>query len=422
MSTSPTGDRPSLRILAVSPVYWPCVGGGERLLGGILEHLVQRGHQASVLAVDAARLPELFVGSGSGLPLHDRHNGVEIQRVSRRGGGVFGKAARLITRPRGAYRVLELLTGGLAELATAMPSPLGFVRPLWAAEADVVITANWFSGVSIMGTLIAHRRRIPVVGLPLLHTFQPWSRRRLLRWAAPRTACTVALTPSEAAHLRRLGARRTEVIGGSLPAIWGQGADAAALRRRLGIRDEPVVGFVGRQDQGKGAPTLVASMRLVWRQYPHAKLLLAGQAAHRDAATTAALAALEPADRQRLVELNDFSEEESPAVFGACDVLAQPSVEESFGLVLLEAWMMGRPVIGAAIPATRDMVSDGEDGLIVPPADPPALAKAIGQLLESPETRARMGDRGRAKVLANYTSDTMIDAWEALLLDVARVK
>jgi glycosyltransferase involved in cell wall biosynthesis len=83
---------------------------------------------------------------------------------------------------------------------------------------------------------------------------------------------------------------------------------------------------------------------------------------------------------------------------------------------------MQRPVIGAAIPATRDMVSDGEDGLIVPPADPPALAKAIGQLLESPETRARMGDRGRAKVLANYTSDTMIDAWEALLLDVARVK
>ena len=142
LSGNPAGCRRPLRIVAVSPVYWPCVGGGERLLGGVLEHLVQRGHRAKVLAVDAARLPDMFVGSGSGLPLHDWHNGVEIQRIPRRGGGVFGKAARAVVRPRGLYRVLDLLTGGLAELAVAMPSPLAFVAPMRAVQADVVITAN----------------------------------------------------------------------------------------------------------------------------------------------------------------------------------------------------------------------------------------------------------------------------------------
>lgn len=80
---------------------------------------------------------------------------------------------------------------------------------------------------------------------------------------------------------------------------------------------------------------------------------------------------------------------------------------------------MGRPVIGASIAATRDLVSDGEDGLIVPPADPPALADAILRLVASPETRARMGERGRAKVLAQYTTTAMIDAWESLLIEAA---
>jgi glycosyltransferase involved in cell wall biosynthesis len=407
-----------LRIVAVSPVYWPCVGGGERLLGGILEQLVQRGHHAKVVTVDAARLPDLFVGSGSGLPQQDQHNGVEILRLPRRGGGLAGKAARLMVKPRGVYRILDALSGGLAELACAMPSPLAFYGPMRTAEADVVITANWFSGVSIMGTLVAHHRRIPVVGLPLLHTFQPWSQRRLLRWAAPRSDCAVALTPSEAEHLRGLGTPRTAVIGGSVPADWGNAADPAALRRRLGIGSEPVVGFVGRQDEGKGTPALIAAMRLVWRNHPEARLLLAGPAAHRDAATQAALAAIGPNERQNVVEVHDFSDAEAPAMFGACDLLAQPSVEESFGLVLIEAWKMGRPVIGADIPATRDLISDGEDGLIVPPADPPALADAIVRLLGSESTRTLMGERGRAKVMEHYTTETMIDAWESLLLDV----
>ncbi len=409
-----------LRILAVSPVYWPCVGGGERLLGGILEKLVQRGHHAKVVTVDAARLPDLFVGSGAGLPRQDQRNGVEIVRLPRRGGGIAGRAARLMVKPRGVYRILDFLTNGLAELACAMPSPLAFYRPMMTAEADVIITANWFSGVSVMSTLIAHRRRIPVVGLPLLHTFQPWSQRRLLRWAAARTACAVALTPTEAEHLRSMGLRRTAVVGGSVPRDWGQGADPAGLRRRLGVGEEPVVGFVGRQDEGKGAPTLVAAMRLVWRKYPRARLLLAGPAAHRDAATQAALAALGRPERQNLVEVHDFSDAEAPGVFGACDLLAQPSVEESFGLVLIEAWKMGRPVIGADIPATRDMISNGDDGLIVPPANPETLAEAIIRLLGCPATRAQMGERGRAKVLEKYTTEAMIEAWETLLLDVAR--
>lgn len=418
MHASPPATSSRLRIVAVSPVYWPCVGGGERLLGTILEHLVERGHRATVLTVNAARLTEMFQESGSGLPPHDMRAGVRIQRISPRGGWP-GTAGRWLDRERAGVQLLRMLSPRLAAVLAATPSPLGFLAPLFRVRADLVIAANWFSGIPLLSALVAHHRRIPVVGLPLLHIARPWADRPALRRAMPLCACTVALTPSEAAHHRALGARRSEVIGCGIDGDWGHAADGAALRRRHGLGDHPVVGFVGRQDEGKGTPTLVAAMRLVWRQRPDAHLLLAGQAAHRDGATRAALQALAPLESRRVVTVDDFTDADAPDVFAACDLLAQPSVEESFGLVLIEAWMVGRPVIGASIPATRDIVSDGVDGLIVPPADPAALADAILRLMASPETRARMAGHGRAKVLAQYTTVGMVDAWESLLLRTA---
>jgi glycosyltransferase involved in cell wall biosynthesis len=408
----------ALRILAISPVYWPSVGGGERLLGSILEHLVARGHEATVLTVDAASHPDMFRSKGAGLPPREIHAGVQIRRFSP-GGGLPGRALSWLNVRPGVYDVLQAASGGLSELITARPNPLAFLGAMAWARADVIVAANWWSAVPLMGTVVARYRRIPVVALPLLHIVRPWANRPVLRRALPLCSCTVGLTPSETVHQRLLGARRTTVIGGAIAADWGQAADGAALRRRLGLGDRPVVGFVGRQDELKGAPTLVAAMRLVWRQRPDAVLLLAGQAAHRDGAMRAALEGLPSDDRRQVAEVPDFTDAEAPDVFAACDLLAQPSIEESFGLVLIEAWMMGRPVIGARIPATCDLVSEGEDGLIVPPTDPPALAAAILQLVAAPEARARMGERGRAKVLARYTTGAMVDAWESLLVETA---
>lgn len=417
MPIPPSQRRSALRVLAVCPAYWPCVGGAERLLGSILENLVLRGHEATVLTMDVAHIPDLFRPSGAGLPAQDKHAGVRIARVPP-GGGAAGQAVRRTCRFLVRRGLARSVPGGWADELASRPSPVGLLSGIRRARCDVVITSNWWSSICPVATAVATRRALPVVAMPLLHQTQPWSGRTVVRRMIPRCARTVALTPSEAEVHRRFGAVGTDVIGCSVPDGWGRDADGARMRARLGLGERPVVGFVGRQDEGKGAPTLVRAMQLVWRRRPEALLLLAGPRSHRDPATAAALAALGPEERGRVVEVSDFPDADAPDVFAACDLLAQPSAEESFGIVLTEAWMVGRPVIGASIPATRDLVSDGEDGLIVPPSDPARLAEAVDALLACPPTRARMGAAGRAKVISRYTVKAMTDAWESMLVDV----
>ena len=193
-------------------------------------------------------------------------------------------------------------------------------------------------------------------------------------------------------------------------------------RARHGIGDRPVVGFVGRQDTLKGVPTLIEAMHTVWRHVPNAMLLMAGQRAHREPAVTKMLAELCAADRAKVVLIDDFADEDGPSIMDACDLLALPSVEESFGLVMIEAWMCGKPVIGGDIASTRCIIEPGVDGWTATPFDSANLAAKILDLLADPAKRAQFGQRGRAKVLSRYTWDRVTDAWEATFQKAAAAK
>jgi glycosyltransferase involved in cell wall biosynthesis len=153
-------------------------------------------------------------------------------------------------------------------------------------------------------------------------------------------------------------------------------------------------------------------MHIVWQQRPDAVLLMAGQRAHRDPTVIEMLDVLSPADRRKVVLIDDFADDEGPAIMDACDLLALPSVEESFGLVMIEAWMCGKPVIGADIASTRCIIDHGIDGWVVKPFDPDDLAARILELLADPLMRHSFGRRGRDKVLSRYTWDQVTDTWE----------
>ena len=401
----------------VSPAYAPLVGGSERLLQSVSERLVERGHQVTVITFDCATMSDFISPRGAGLPRREMLNGVQVIRVNPVGGRV-NRLHRWWLQQRGGWRSTTWIMGkDLWPLA--LPSGFSTLLPLAQVRADVVTSVNWHFGVSFWVCRPRGLRRVPRVAIPVLHIEQDWAKNprypRMFRDCDGVIVCTDA----ERNFVHARGGTAISVAGAGVDPSRYAHRDGASIRARYGIGDRPLVGFVGRQDTLKGVPTLIEAMRVVWRHSPRAMLLMAGQRAHREAAVTKILTELSAADRARVVLIDDFPDEDGPSIMDAFDLLALPSVEESFGLVMIEAWTCGKPVIGADIASTRCIIESGVDGWTAKPFDSADLADKILDLLADSEKRASFGERGRAKVLSKYTWTHVTDAWETALRKAA---
>ena len=392
------------------------VGGVERVVQAVSERLVGRGHDVSVLTFDVASKRDFYSGPGAGLAPRDRLNGVRIFRVSP--AGTLDRIHRWWLRMPGGWRTTTWLAGDEELWPFERPSGLSMVMPLALIGADVITSVNWGYPPAFWASRRNLRRR-PHVAVPVLHIERPWAQKPVYTRMLGDSDAVIVFTDAEGDFVRARGAREIAVAGAGVDPDRYAHRDGARIRALYGVGDRPLVGFVGRQETAKGAPTLIEAMRIVWRQVPKAVLLMAGQRAHREQAVATMLDALSVDDRGRVVLIDDFADDDGPSILDACDVIALPSVEESFGMVMIEAWMCGTPVIGADIPSTRCIIESGEDGFVAKPFDPADLAEKILDLLADPAKRARFGEQGRAKVLSRYTWDRVTDVWEATLRKAA---
>src|SRR5205807_9064932 len=113
--------------------------------------------------------------------------------------------------------------------------------------------------------------------------------------------------------------------------------------------------------------------------------------------------ALAEAVREECRLLGFLSDEDKRDLHAAGQVFCMPSRTDSFGIVYLEAWLNGVPVIGARAGGVPEIITDGMDGYLVDFGDVGALADHIQFLMEHPDTAREMGQAGRRKVLAEHT-------------------
>jgi glycosyltransferase involved in cell wall biosynthesis len=155
--------------------------------------------------------------------------------------------------------------------------------------------------------------------------------------------------------------------------------------------------FVGRLSAPKGIYDLFEAIPRVIERHADARFVLAGVAENEAMEPVIRAEAAERGIAHRITFLGSVEGRDKAAVYATCQMLVVPSWTEAFPLVIPEAMAAGLPVISTAVGAIPDFVADGEDGFLVPPRDPAALADRISRLLEDEHLRQRIGERVRER-------------------------
>ena len=242
------------------------------------------------------------------------------------------------------------------------------------------------------------------------HTSSSLWRRSLsfaMEWLAARlTDVFLTVSEAEALDARRLRiARCVEAVGnGRDPAVFRPDeASRARVRQRLGVgEDRVVIIAVSRLVWHKGYPELAEAMRLL----PEAELWVVGQRLQSDRGADMATL-LEAAGLGNRLRMLGYRADIA-RLLAAADVFVLPSRFEGLPMSVIEAMLVGLPVVASNVRGPAEQVVDGVTGLSVPPGNAAALAAALIRLINDKDLRVRMGRAGRERSLSRYAEDKVL--------------
>jgi glycogen(starch) synthase len=293
------------------------------------------------------------------------------------------------------------------------------IAPILAARADVVhVHLGEDLAVIPVGTAAARLHRLPLVltvHTSLRHTLAVNDLRSAVlktlggsieRWGEHSAEAVLVITPRLHRLLLSDGVDENSVH--VIPPGVNPSLFEGPFEDPFSGVGKPRVLFVGRLAPQKGVGTLVEAAGLL--EDPGAQILLVGDGPERKALERES-ERIGVADRLHFVGF--FAHERLPAVLAHADLLVLPSLYEELGTVLLEAMQAALPIVASKTGGIPDVIEDGVNGLLVPPGDPEALARAIDRVL---------ADRKLARRLSEGVQERVKDYdWEVLAERVLRI-
>lgn len=429
-----------MRLLFLTPAFPPFTGGGERYAQALALALAGRGHPVTVISSQARGEQDFWKGEprlGPAGPIVEQREPLTIVRCPLR---PLPGGRPALSLWRKAMVLLSLLPGDqsrwLLPMARLVP-PITYLEQVLDAmppNFDLVhgFNLSW-EHTLLAGRRFAARHQLPYVITPFAHFgesslagsgrrgrhSQRVARNATMdhqRWLLESAAAVLALTEVEEKGFAAWNIRpnRVGVVGGGLDPVETIAEPGPLLaRHRL---QKPFAIFVGRINYDKGAIHAAEAIRRLRETGHPLTLALVGRETEQ---FRRYFRELPEVDRLLIRPLGSLDDAEKHALLQEATMLLLPSRADSFGIVLLESWFHGTPVVGARAGGIARVVDDGQDGLLVPFGDVGALAHAIERLLADPAYARRLGRQGQKKVRQTYTwervADRVLDHYRALL-------
>lgn len=445
------------RVLFVTPYYTPFIGGTTAFVEAMVRRLARAGNRVTVLTTNAYHVcdfwqptaqrwttsqPEVMAAASTD------PDGVIVERLrliypwpAPYAFGVARRAGHWLQRSRWPAGITQALQ---RRSAAWMPSlhglEMAFMR--LGPEADLIQAedSSW-DGLFTRAAAAARRLNKPFVAHPLMHLGDASIRAHFQMahqvTAYRRASAVLALSKREADEYVTLGVQpdRVHVIpmGVDVETFEAQitTSPEAFLQDQYGrfmnrpytrsnsdtsaLHPSNLVAFLGANTYDKGAFTLALAVAELNRAGLPVHVAYAGP----ESDGLAAFLATQPADiRSALADrvhiLGLVDQPTKHRLLASSALLALPSQVDTFGIVLLEAWLHGKPVIGAAAGGIPEVIRAEQTGLLVPFGDVAALAAAIRRLIEAPDWAHQLGQAGQQLVLREYT-------WERTYQILARI-
>lgn len=366
-----------MKVLQVSPYFHPHVGGVESHVLDLSKELASRGHEVTVLTTNMGKMPE-----------RETMLGFDIVRV---------KPLSIILKTPIVPRVRGHVRATHADVVHShSPPPLSsYYTVRGCKNSNVPHVITYHADVEIpsrIGKLVAG-----------------FYRRTYGSYTVKRVDKIIVTSGSYHATSRSVWRYSPEIIPNTVDADrFDPKNDGSAIRDKHGIAsDEPTVLFVGRIVWHKGIEYILEASTIM----KETKFLVVGSGENLKKYKAKAKAM---GVGDRVIFTGRLSWADLPLYYAACDVFTLPSISrlEAFGIATLEAMSTGKPVVVADIPGVREVIEDGEQGLIFDVMDAEDLASKLTRLLKDPELRKRMGDAGRKKVEERFLISKVADQVE----------
>jgi len=383
------------------------------------EGLCAKGHAVEALTTTALDVDSLWRGDFRHVDQPEEIiNGVAVRRIRPRYLPFHGKTMTL----------LSSLPGLSFKGRFAMPGPLLPAIDQLAkivGEYDLIHAAALpFTSLFWAAWRLAIIKGVPLIFSPFMHLAIP--DRLGYGYKKPyqiellnKADRVIAQTEIERDALIGMGveASKIRIVGLGIEPEAQPAGNAQRFRDKYGIRG-PIVFNLSARTYDKGAIHVVEAMKILWEKGGAAHLVMAGPSRPD---YIAHVAALPEHVKNRILDLGVIDDETKADLFEAGDVFCMPSRSESFGIVYLESWRSGKPVVAARAGAVPEVVEDGMDGLLVEFGDVSAIAAAIERLLKDDVLRKKMGEAGRKKVSEKYRWSDKFSAYLSIIDELLRI-